>query len=108
MIPVARLKSEPMSLLGDCLSHEEKNESLVALTGLSDPVRAGQPGVCTENAIDVVPAATLLLPYFEVDLANPDGVTTLFSVNNASAAPQLAHVTFWTDSPVRPSTSRST
>ena len=46
---------------------------------------------------DVVPAATLLLPYFEVDLENPDCVTTLFSVNNASATPTLAHVTFWTD-----------
>jgi hypothetical protein len=50
--------------------------------------------LCT---IDAVPAATLLLPYFEVDLDNPDGVNTLFSVNNASAAPALAHVTFWTN-----------
>jgi hypothetical protein len=32
-----------------------------------------------------------------VDLDNQTGVTTLFSVNNASAAPALAHVTFWTD-----------
>ncbi len=50
--------------------------------------------MCT---IDAVPAATLLVPYFEVDLDNADGVTTLFSVNNASAAPALAHVTLWTD-----------
>ena len=50
--------------------------------------------MCT---IDAVPAATLLVPYFEVDLDNTDGVTTLFSVNNASAAPALAHVTLWTD-----------
>jgi len=50
--------------------------------------------VCT---IDDVPAATLLLPYFEVDLDSADGITTLFSVNNASAAPVLAHVTLWTD-----------
>ena len=42
--------------------------------------------LCT---IDAVPAATLLLPYFEVDLeANPGkGVDTLFSINNASATP---------------------
>lgn len=46
---------------------------------------------------DAVPAATLLVPYFEADLANPDCVTTLFSINNASADPALAHVTFWTD-----------
>lgn len=50
--------------------------------------------MCT---IDAVPAATLLVPYFEVDIASNDGVTTLFSVNNASAAPALAHVTMWTD-----------
>jgi len=48
-------------------------------------------------AIDDVPAATLLLPYFEVDLDDPEGVTTLFSINNASAAPALAHVIFWTN-----------
>jgi hypothetical protein len=57
----------------------------------------GNQAFATENAIDVVPAGTLLLPYFEVDLSNPAGRTTLFSVNNASAAPQLAHITFWTD-----------
>ncbi len=50
--------------------------------------------ICT---IDDVPAATLLLPYFEVDLNSTNGVTTLFSVNNASATAILAHVTVWTD-----------
>jgi len=53
--------------------------------------------ICT---IDDVPAATLLLPYFEVDLKNnnsPSGVNTLFSINNASASAAVAHVTFWTD-----------
>ena len=50
--------------------------------------------ICT---IDDVPAATLLLPYFEVNLGNTTGVTTLFSVNNASAAAAIAHVTLWTD-----------
>jgi len=49
------------------------------------------------GTIDDVPAATLLLPYFEVDLANPNGVTTLFSINNASATAVLTHVTFWSD-----------
>ncbi|MEM7048253.1 MAG: hypothetical protein AAF604_01280 [Acidobacteriota bacterium] len=50
--------------------------------------------LCT---IDDVPGATLLLPYFEVDLDSDSGITTLFSVNNASAAPVVAHVTLWTD-----------
>lgn len=46
---------------------------------------------------DAVPAATLLVPYFEVDLENPDCVTTLFSINNAWPEATVAHVTFWTD-----------
>ncbi len=49
------------------------------------------------GTIDEVPAATLLVPYFEVDLDNPNGITTLFSVNNASATAVVAHVTLWTD-----------
>lgn len=65
--------------------------TLCILTSFAGPASAE---LCTNDA---VPAATLLVPYFEVDLVNPDCVTTLFSVNNASAAPTLAHVTFWTD-----------
>jgi hypothetical protein len=38
------------------------------------------------------PAATLLLPFFAVDLVHPTGVDTLFSIVNASPVPQLAHV----------------
>jgi hypothetical protein len=47
--------------------------------------------------LDVAPAATLLLPYFEVDLNDPNGLTTLVSVNNSSALAVLAHVTIWSD-----------
>jgi hypothetical protein len=65
--------------------------SIVGLLALGSPAVAE---ICT---IDAVPAATLLVPYFEVDLNNADGITTLFSVNNASAASVLAHVTLWTD-----------
>ncbi len=50
--------------------------------------------ICT---IDEVPAATLLLPYFQVDLSNPNGENTLFSINNASATAVLAHVVVWSD-----------
>jgi hypothetical protein len=48
-------------------------------------------------APDNVPAATLLLPYFEVDLDRPNGRTTLLSVVNATAEARLAHVVTWTD-----------
>lgn len=43
------------------------------------------------------PAATMLIPYFEVDLSDPAGQTTLFSVNNASAKSTLARVVLWTN-----------
>jgi hypothetical protein len=66
----------------------------LALVGLVTLGGQAAAEICT---IDDVPAATLLLPYFEVDLDDPNGVNTLFSINNASAAPALAHVTFWSD-----------
>jgi hypothetical protein len=47
--------------------------------------------------VDAVPAATLLLPYFEVDLANPGGQTTLFSINASTATAVLTRVVLWTD-----------
>lgn len=43
------------------------------------------------------PSATLLIPYFEVNLDDPTAQSTLFSVNNASARPALARVVLWTD-----------
>jgi Chaperone of endosialidase len=58
---------------------------------------AAGPAAAVICTIDAVPAATLLLPYFEVDLSNPNGLTTLFSVNNASATAILVHVVIWSD-----------
>ena len=48
-------------------------------------------------ALDHVPAATVLVPYFEVDLANAQGVTTFVHLHNAAPEATLAKVTFWTD-----------
>jgi hypothetical protein len=64
---------------------------LIAAAFVSVPARAIR---CTA---DEVPAATLLLPYFEVDLGNPAGISTLLSINNASATAVLAHVVLWSD-----------
>jgi hypothetical protein len=47
--------------------------------------------------IKVGPAATLLLPYFEVDLTAKGDQTTLFTITNVSRYSQIAHVTVWTD-----------
>jgi hypothetical protein len=43
------------------------------------------------------PSATLLVPYFEVDLGNPSGRNTLISVNNSAPVPVLARMVLWTD-----------
>src|SRR4051812_46418868 len=45
------------------------------------------------------PAATLLLPYFEVDInaQQTTAQTTLFTITNVTQIPQIAHVTVWTD-----------
>ncbi|HEV3455352.1 MAG TPA: hypothetical protein VHG32_02270 [Thermoanaerobaculia bacterium] len=66
------------------------------LAALFLPLHAGAAAAspCHQEA---VPAATLLLPYFELDLNNPNGLTTLFSINNASASAVLAHVVIWSD-----------
>jgi hypothetical protein len=57
------------------------------------------PTVNNDDSCDVIvtPAATLLLPYFEVDLTPARTETTLFSVINVAQLPQIARVTLWTD-----------
>jgi len=59
--------------------------------------------VATANAascdIGTYAAATLLLPYFEVEFDRPanEALNTVFSVVNTSSSPQIARVTIWTD-----------
>jgi hypothetical protein len=66
-------------------------------TGLPG-VPAGPTTTNNDDSCDigVAPAATLLLPYFEVDVTNRTQ-TTLFTITNVSRFPQIAHVTVWTD-----------
>jgi hypothetical protein len=49
--------------------------------------------------ISVAPAATLLLPYFEVDTQSSPAAarTTLFTIVNTSPLTQIAKITLWTD-----------
>jgi hypothetical protein len=49
--------------------------------------------------IAVQPAATLLLPYFEVEVNEPreTALDTNFTLVNTSPLPQIAHITLWTD-----------
>ena len=60
------------------------------------PPYALNPFQCV-GVVSDVPAATLLLPYFEVDLSNPSGKTTIFSINDSSSTAVVAHVTIWSD-----------
>jgi hypothetical protein len=48
-------------------------------------------------AVDQRPGATLLIPWFSVDLENASGTTTSFWVRNLATSPTLTNVTLWSD-----------
>jgi hypothetical protein len=74
---------------------------IALLLALAAVLIANDRAAAVIGTIDDVPAATLLLPYFEVELENDaDCINTLFSINNASATAVLAHVTVWSDQSV--------
>jgi len=58
------------------------------------------PPTCPDGGdcrVSVRPAATLLVPWFGVDLAAKDGLTTIFSITNTDSRSHLVSVTLWTD-----------
>lgn len=59
---------------------------------------AGPSTTNNDDTCDIghAPAATLLLPYFEVE-TSARNVDTFFTIVNTSYLPQIAHVTVWTD-----------
>ena len=66
----------------------------------ASPFLTGAPAtINNDDACDigVAPAATLLLPYFEVDLTSRTGEQTIFTITNVSNVEQVAHITLWTD-----------
>jgi len=67
---------------------------LVLMLVFGTPQRSNADELCT---IDVVPSATLLLPFFSVQYGDATRTTTIFSINNSTASPALAHVVLWTD-----------
>jgi hypothetical protein len=61
---------------------------------------AGQTPACPDGGdcrVSVRPAATLLVPWFGVDLSGQNGLTTVVSITNIDSRPHLASVTLWTD-----------
>jgi hypothetical protein len=65
------------------------------LTLLATAVLCGP--LCGPAAAQNVPSSDLLLPYFEVDGANPGGLTTLFAVGNATDKPVDVLATVFTN-----------
>jgi hypothetical protein len=77
-------------------------QRLVAAALAAQAALAAPAFAAGADRISIQPAATLLLPYFEVALgkkpgAKQKGVNTVFSVNNAGATAVLARVTLWSD-----------
>jgi hypothetical protein len=72
-----------------------KTALLFAFLALFASLGAAQPAAV--GPVREEPGATLLLPYFEIDLTSSTGRTTRFSINDASAAATMAHVTIWTE-----------
>jgi len=73
----------------------------LALSFFMAPMYAANSPSTTANDdscdISVMPAATLLLPYFEVDFRSQTGETTILSITNVTNTAQIARVTLWTD-----------
>ncbi len=57
----------------------------------------GQPYGAEDCYVGPGLGATLLIPYFEVDLENTLGVTTLLAINNGLNDAAMTRVVFWTD-----------
>jgi len=72
-----------------------------AFTGGTAGQASGPTTTNNDDSCDIstMPAATLLLPYFEVDFRSPSNsaVNTNFTITNVSSFPQIAHITIWTD-----------
>lgn len=78
-----------------------QTRALLTLVVLAFALTASAVGPSTkanDDSCDIalLPAATLLLPYFEVDFDNR-AETTLFSITNVGHEAQIARVTLWTD-----------
>ena len=71
--------------------------SLVLLFALAAALAASAPASGELCALDDAPAATLLLPWFEVAYGDPGAVTTAFSIVNTVAEAKLTRVTLWSD-----------
>lgn len=70
---------------------------LAALVLAGIALLSPRPAQAVYGAADNAPAATLLIPYFEVDLGNTGGRDTLVAITNTSASAVLTNVVLWSD-----------
>lgn len=67
---------------------------ILLLLALTAPTLPAQP----QCLVGPSGGSSLLFPYFEVDLEDPDGVNTLLAIGNSSVAtPRMVRVVLWTD-----------
>jgi hypothetical protein len=83
-----------MAVAGSAYAVGGQNIAANATFATGAPTSTNNDDTCD---IGVAPAATLLVPYFEVDLTNNQNTNTLWTITNVSNLPQIAHVTIWTD-----------
>lgn len=76
-----------------CLARAARLLHAILLAGALVPAIAA----AELDTFDDVPGSLLILPYFEVDLDDPNGPDTVFSVHNRSGAPIIAAVSLNTD-----------
>jgi len=86
------------ALTGSAFAQRHAAAPLATFTFGVGGAAAGPTTTNNDDSCDIgtAPAATLLLPYFEVETATR-GVDTFFTVTNVGDLPQIAHVTIWTD-----------
>jgi hypothetical protein len=73
------------------------NRKSLCLAVLGFVALARMGSALAQCAIQETPAATLLLPYFEVDLSTSTGRTTQVTVGNAFYSPVLVEAVVWSD-----------
>ena len=88
---------DAIALGNGCSAPAERGSRIAPAPNANE--RHGVASTDNDDSCDIalLPAATLLLPYFEVDLEDPQGETTIFTVTNVSPEDRIARVTLWTD-----------
>jgi hypothetical protein len=78
-------------------ARERTIRRLLLLMAAAWVATAGVAMAQTACTLDRAPAATLLLPYFQVDVVHDGGLTTLLAIGTVSSRASVASVTLWTD-----------